>query len=941
MADPTIRLASFLYGENAPYILKQYATFLEAPENVDPSWQSFFMEFGDSLEHVLLENDKTILEDPTPSADKPSANISEGLPEEDIKRSLFALMLVRVYRVRGHLAAKLDPLALTPPKNHPELDPAHYGFTEADLDKPVYLDGTLGYTHTTLREVLQHLRAIYCQHIAVEFMHSQDPHHKAWLQERIENTSPASTLTDVDRKKALKDLLEAESFEQFINTKHTGAKKFGLDGSEAFIPGFKEALRISGKNDVQDVVIGMAHRGRLNVLANVMGKPLTTIFSEFQGTITLDDDASSGDVKYHQGYSSDQLMEGQSVHLSLTANPSHLEAVDPVVLGKTRAKQDLFDDKERQKAMGVLIHGDAAFIGQGIVAECFSLSDLQGYRTGGTLHLVINNQIGFTTNPTYSRSSPYCSDLAKIVQAPIFHVNGDDIDSVLYVCRMAAEFRHQFKKDVVVDIIGYRRFGHNEGDDPSFTQPKMYAHIKNHPSVFSLYKEHLLKEGIMGEDEIKLLEEEQQERLRAAFTEAQKEQSLKVDWLKGHWGGLTTRGSQNANPISEVSIESLQALCKKLTLIPENFTPHSKLNRLLKPKIQMAETGDNVDWATAEALAFATLLTTGHGVRLTGQDSGRGTFSQRHTVWKDQENETKYIPLNHLSRDQDYFEVIDSPLSEFSVLGFEYGYSSANPKTLTLWEAQFGDFANGAQVIFDQFISSAENKWHRMSGLTILLPHGYEGQGPEHSSARPERYLQMCAEDNMQIANCTTPANYFHVLRRQLLRTFRKPLIIFTPKSLLRHKMAVSSMAEMAKGSSFQLVIDDQQIKNKKAVKRILLCTGKIYYDLRAAALENGIKDVAIIRLEQLYPFPKNVLKQILHTYPNTCEVMWTQEEPENMGAWHFCDRRIENVLTTLNWENSRPHYIGRKAAASPATGYAKQHEKEQHSIVHTALNIK
>ncbi|MGH6954035.1 MAG: 2-oxoglutarate dehydrogenase E1 component, partial [Alphaproteobacteria bacterium] len=766
------------------------------------------------------------------------------------------LMMIRAYRIRGHLAADLDPLKLRTPDPHPELDPRTYGFTEADLERPIFIDNVLGLETASLRQILERCRATYCGPIGVEFMHIQEPDQKAWIQTRIEAVHNRTEFTPADKLSILGRLVAAESFEHFLDKKYTGTKRFGLEGAEAVIPALEQIVLRASELGVKEVVLGMSHRGRLNVLANVMAKPLQAIFSEFQGASAHPEDVQgSGDVKYHLGTSSDRQLNGSVMHLSLTANPSHLEAVDPVVLGKVRAKQTARGDSAREQVMGLLLHGDAAFAGQGLVAECLDLSDLKGYRTGGTIHVVVNNQIGFTTAPAHGRSSPYCSDVAKKVQSPIFHVNGDDPEAVVHMARIATEFRQRFKKDVVLDIFCYRRLGHNEGDEPMFTQPLMYKAIARHPSVRRRYAERLVAEGVLSAEAADGLVAEERARLDSAFEGAAAFKPNKSDWLEGAWTGLEAARGAARRGDTAVALEVLGEVGRAVTRIPEGCRAHRKVARVYEARRQAIESGEGVDWTTAEALAFATLLVEGAPVRLSGQDSGRGTFSQRHAVLVDQESEAHHVPLNGLSPDQALFEVIDSPLAEASVLGFEYGYSLAEPHALVLWEAQFGDFANGAQVIIDQFISSGESKWLRMSGLTLLLPHGHEGQGPEHSSARLERYLQLCAEENIQVVNCTTPANYFHVLRRQVRRKFRKPLVIMTPKSLLRHKLAVSALGEMGPGTTFHRVLwDGAERKADRGARRVVLCSGKVYYDLFEERLRARADDVYLLRLEQLYP---------------------------------------------------------------------------------------
>ncbi|EKE78337.1 2-oxoglutarate dehydrogenase E1 component [Oceanibaculum indicum] len=952
----SIDIDSVFSGANAPFIAELYARYLDNPGSVDASWQAVFGELteanGVAVEQPSWSKDRTrIIGVPDPEAAKPVKGKANGaapaMSEAEVKAaamdSIRALMIIRAYRARGHLVSNLDPLGLAGTRfPHPELDPAHFGFTEADMDRPIFLANVLGREKASLREIMSILRDTYCGNIGVEYTHISDPAKKAWLQERIEGIRNHTEFTENGKKAILERLTAAESFERFLHVKYTGTKRFGLDGGEAAIPALEQIVKRGGQLGVQEIVVGMAHRGRLNVLTNFMGKPFRAVFSEFQGNPANPSDVQgSGDVKYHLGTSTDREFDGKSVHLSLTANPSHLEVVDAVVLGKVRAKQTQLKDTERRKVLGLLIHGDAAFAGQGIVAECFGMSELKGYRTGGTLHLIINNQIGFTTSPAYSRSSPYPSDVAKMVEAPIFHVNGDDPESVVHVARIATEFRQEFGSDVVIDMFCYRRFGHNEGDEPAYTQPLMYDAIGQHTSVRKLYAQRLVEEKLLTQDEADQVEKDFMAHLEEEFQAANSYKPNKADWLEGAWAGMETASGDDRRGETAVPLEKLREIGLKLCEIPEGVEANRKLVRQMEDRKKRLEAGENLDWATGEALAFGTLLTEGYPVRLSGQDSGRGTFSQRHAVVIDQKTEERYIPLANLSENQAQFEVIDSPLAEMSVLGFEYGYTLSEPRALVLWEAQFGDFANGAQVVIDQFISSGENKWLRMSGLVMLLPHGYEGQGPEHSSARLERYLQQCAEDNMQVVNITTPANYFHALRRQLHRKFRKPLIIMTPKSLLRHKLAVSTLADMAEGTTFHRVLYDNEVLcDDKDVKRVVLCSGKVYYDLYEERAKRGIKDVFFLRLEQLYPFPHKALAAELKRFPKA-EVVWCQEEPENMGSWTFVDRKIEAVLTEIGAKHKRPVYVGRPAAAATATGLLKRHNMEQAKLVEEALTGK
>ena len=955
---------TFLSGANAEYISHLYTQYMRNKTGVDASWRQFFDGLNESEVSVLRElhgaswtpNDNRKEANgfspvssvaPAPQAANDAPKASAGSDPQAIRQaaldSIRALMLIRAYRARGHLLADLDPLGLKEITHHPELDPAHYGFSSSDLDRPIFINGVLGMETATIRQILDLLQATYCGKIGVEFMHLTDPEEKAWIQERIEAPRNQTDFTINGKRAILQRLIASECFEKFLHTKYVGTKRFGIDGGEALIPLMEQIMKRGGQMGLNEIVVGMAHRGRLNVLSNVMGKPFTAIFSEFQGQSSVPSDVlGSGDVKYHLGTSSDRDFDGNTIHLSLTANPSHLEFVNPVVIGKVRAKQIQKNDVENVQVMPILLHGDAAFAGQGIVAETLMISELPGYRVGGTMHIVINNQIGFTTTPKFGRSGPYCTDVAKMLAAPIFHVNGDDAEAVTHVARIATEFRQTFKKDVVIDMFCYRRFGHNEGDEPAFTQPLMYKAIKDHPSTREIYARQLVAENVITEDESKAMVDEFMKHLEEAFEATTSYKPNKADYLEGAWTGMKVASGDERRGETHVTDADLQNLGKLLSNVPDGFTANPKIVRLLGQKAKMFEEGKGVDWATAEALAFGTLLQQDYAIRLSGQDVGRGTFSHRHAILYDQNTEEKYIALQNVKPDQKKFEVYDSPLSEMAVLGFEYGYTLADPKTLVLWEAQFGDFTNGAQVMIDQFISSGESKWLRMSGLVMILPHGMEGQGPEHSSARPERFLAACAEDNWQITNITTPANYFHALRRQMVRDFRKPLVNMSPKSLLRHKLAVSDLEAFTGQTSFHRVLwddDREQLVEPKKIKRVVLCTGKVYYDLLEARRAKEIKDVYLMRVEQLYPFPHKALVQDLKQFENA-EVVWCQEESENMGYWQFVDRRIENVLIEVGNKAKRAHYVGRPASAAPATGLAKRHAAEQEKLIDAALIV-
>jgi len=876
-------------------------------------------------------------------AAKASAQAAGVIDEAALHRaadeSVRAMMLIRTYRVRGHLAADLDPLGLSHRELPADLTPEYHGFTGADLDKPVYLGGALGLQTATVNEIVAILRANYCGKIGLEYMHINDLGERRFLQERMEGRGKGVSFTPEGKQAILEKVIHGEQWERFLAKKYVGTKRFGLDGGESMIPALESVIKYGGQLGVEEVAIGMAHRGRLNVLANVMGKPYRAIFNEFAGgSANPKDVGGSGDVKYHLGTSSDREFDGIKVHLSLQANPSHLEAVNPVVLGKTRAVQVIKDDAQGDKVLPVLLHGDAAFAGQGIVWECLSFSGLPGYGTGGCLHFVINNQVGFTTSPQFARSSPYPSDVAKGIMAPILHVNGDDPEAVTFCCKLAIEFRQEFNRDIVIDMWCYRRFGHNEGDEPSFTQPLMYDAIRQHPLVSKLYGDRLIAEGVVDQAWIDARTNDFTQLLEGEFQAGASYIPNKADWFEGRWAGLKIPAepvSGRRNTGTAITPEEMERLGEALTTVPADFAMHKTLQRIIEAKRQMFGSGGNFDWATAEALAFGALLADGHNVRLSGQDSGRGTFSQRHAVWTDQQNGSKFVPLTRINSGR--FEVRDSPLSEFGVLGFEYGYSLADPRTLVLWEAQFGDFANGAQVIIDQFIASGEAKWLRASGLVLLLPHGFEGQGPEHSSARLERYLQLCADDNIQVAYPTTPANYFHMLRRQLLRDFRKPLVVMTPKSLLRHKLAVSAAADFTGESHFKRILSDLNPPAEGKTRRLVLCSGKIAYELIEARDAAGADDIEIVRLEQLYPFPTEPLVKRLAAMPALEEVVWCQEEPRNNGAWFFVEPYIEEALKAAG-KNLRPRYAGRAASASPATGLAKRHTAEQTALVGDAL---
>jgi 2-oxoglutarate dehydrogenase E1 component len=983
-ANAAFALTSFLYGGNAAYVEDLHARYLADPTSVDAQWQAFFQslkEDGADAAKIAAKNaygpswrrgdwPQPARSDLTAALDgdwrevevvvgnkvkaraqAAGVELSAADVQQATRDSIHALMLIRAYRARGHFHANLDPLGLEAPKNEEELDPRSYGFGDADMDRRIFLDRVLGLEFATMRQILAIVRRTYCQTLGVEFMHISDPAQKGWMQERIEGPDKEISFTREGKRAILNKLVEAEGFEKFCDLKFTGTKRFGLDGGESMIPALEQIIKRGGALGVKEIVLGMAHRGRLNVLAQVMHKPLRVIFHEFKGgSATTDEVEGSGDVKYHLGASSDREFDGNQVHLSLTANPSHLEIVNPVVLGKVRAKQDQHGatPEHREMVMPLLISGDASFAGQGVIAECFGLSGLRGHRTGGSVHFIVNNQIGFTTYPRYSRSSPYPSDVAKMIEAPIFHVNGDDPEAVVYAAKVATEFRQKFQKPVVIDMFCYRRFGHNEGDEPSFTQPLMYKAIRSHPGTLEIYAKKLVGEGVVTDGEVETMRADWRAKLDVELEASQSYKANNADWLDGRWADIkASRDSEDPRRGNTgVALATLKDIGAKITAVPKGFNVHRTIQRFLDNRRKAIETGEGIDWATAEALSFCSLLLDGNPVRLSGQDSERGTFSQRHSVLIDQENENRYIPFNSIRDGQARFEVINSMLSEEAVLGFEYGYSLSEPNALTLWEAQFGDFANGAQVVFDQFVSSGERKWLRMSGLVCLLPHGYEGQGPEHSSARLERYLQMCAEDNMQVANCTTPANYFHILRRQLKRDIRKPLILMTPKSLLRHRRAVSRLEEMGPETFFhRLLWDDAQLGLEEKIKlvpddkirRVVLCSGKVYYDLHEEREKRGIDDVYLLRVEQLYPVPLRALVQELSRFKQA-QFTWCQEEPRNMGAFQFLQPYLEWVFEQIGARNRTLSYAGRPAAAATAVGQMSKHLAQLKALLNDAL---
>ncbi|HEX4927660.1 MAG TPA: 2-oxoglutarate dehydrogenase E1 component [Burkholderiales bacterium] len=930
---------SYLFGGNAPFIEDLYEKYLANPQSVPDTWRDYF----DRMQVLPGAAVKDIARAPVEQSFVERAKRGEfssprTIPSEPVapeRLQVAALLLVTAYRISGSRWATVDPLKRLPRPPQPELEPAFYDLTEADLDQTVNSGSYVGLDRVTLRTLLQALRDTYCRNIGYEYMFISDRTQRQWIQERIEPARGAIPVSADQQRRLLQKLTEAEQLERYLHTKYVGQKRFSLEGGESLIPSIDELIHRAGAEGIQEIVIGMAHRGRLNVLVNVLGKMPKDLFLEFEGKAAHE--LPSGDVKYHNGFSSDISTPGGPVHISLAFNPSHLEIVNPVVEGSVRARQRRRDDKTGDQVLPILVHGDAAFAAQGVVMETLNLSGTRGYGTGGTVHLIVNNQIGFTTSdPRDVRSTIYSTDVAKMVEAPIFHVNGDDPEAVLFVTQLALDFRMKFHKDVVIDIVCFRKLGHNEQDEPFITQPLMYKKISQHPGTRKLYAEQLVTQGVVSREEPEAMIRHYRDTLDAGQQTVSPvlsnfKSKFAVDWAPF----LNSKWTDAAD--THVPLEELRRLSEKATAVPEGFQLHPTVARVIEARRQMAAGKQPVDWGMAETLAYASLLSNGYDVRLSGQDSGRGTFAHRHAVLHDQERERwdegTYIPLQNVSKDQGDFVVIDSVLSEEAVLGFEYGFATAEPNALVIWEAQFGDFANGAQVVIDQFISSGETKWGRVCGLTMFLPHGYEGQGPEHSSARLERYLQLCAEHNMQVCVPSTAAQVFHLLRRQMLRPFRKPLIVLTPKSLLRKKEAASPIQELANGS-FQTVMADTTTIPEKAVKRVVACCGKVYYDLVFKRTELQRSDTAIIRLEQLYPFPHKDFAAELKRYPAATEVVWCQEEPQNQGAWY----QIGHYLRENMRDEQKLYYAGRPASAAPATGYAARHNERQKALVEEAF---
>ncbi len=952
---------SFLNKSNSAFIEQMYLKFISKDEDLPDSWKDYFEEIGDELNIVAKEingpswgpkKNKVNIDELQKKIDQKEENSNSVIENTNVasvnssrsnEDSIKAVSMIRSYRQRGHLIAKLDPLELLKSDYLDELHPQSFGFKKEDYKKNIYLGGIINKQNSNIKEILGFLKKTYCGPIGYEYMHISNPTERKWFRDRVEKSKDNMIFTKNGKEAILNKLIQAEGFEKFLHKKYVGTKRFGLDGGESLIPALEQIIKIGSQSLVKEVKIGMSHRGRLNVLANVLQKSYKRIFNEFAGEFGTSSDEGAGDVKYHLGASSNREFDGNSVHVSLTDNPSHLEAVNPVVLGQTRAKQFFHQDKERNKVIPILIHGDAAFAGQGVVAECFAMSGLPGHNTGGTIHIIVNNQIGFTTSPRFARSSPYPSDIAKMVDAPIIHANGDNPEAVVYAARIATDFRLKFNRDVVVDLICYRRFGHNEGDEPSFTQPLMYEKIRSHPSTVKVYGKKLVDEKIISSEDLDDFIKKFKDLLDDQFKNA-KDYKPKIEWFEGTWSAYKPEKGKDKRGVTGADTKKLIAISEKINSLPKDLNFHKTIIKIFNNRKDAVKKGSNIDWSTAEALAFGSLLEEGYPVRLVGQDSGRGTFSQRHSVLRNQKDNTRYVPLNNISNKQKQFEVVDSFLSELAVLGFEYGYSLVEPNTLTLWEAQFGDFANGAQVVIDQFIASGERKWRRASGLVMLLPHGYEGQGPEHSSARLERFLQLCSNDNMQVMNCTTPANYFHALRRQMHRDFRKPLIIMTPKSLLRNKYCISYLNDFSKENSFHRVLWDHAIDPKlkgfiklqksSKIRKVILCSGKIYFDLLEAREKLKVNDIVLYRIEQLYPFPAKTLVKELKPYAKSATFYWCQEEPKNMGAWFSVRDYIQWTLDNIKANNNQISYIGRSPDASPATGYAKMHISQQQEII-------
>ncbi len=924
-----------LFGGNAPFVEELYYRYLEEPESVDGQWRAFFekLQLESSSSAADVDHDAIRANFMALAQQRGRGVQTLGTVVESSKQ-VAVLQLINAYRVRGHQQAKLDPLGLQEQSPISELDPAFHALTEADMETQFNTGSLVGPPQAPLREILNQLQQTYCRSVGAEYMHISDSNEKRWIQQHLEGSRCEPRFSPQFRRHILRKVIAAEGLEQYLHTKYVGQKRFSLEGGETLIPLLDEVVWRAGSQAVKEAVIGMAHRGRLNVLVNIMGKNPATLFQEFEGYCDLETN-SCGDVKYHQGFSSDMKTPGGTVHLALAFNPSHLEIVNPVVEGSVRARQHRRRDIEGSQVLPVLIHGDAAFSGQGVVMETLNMSQARGFTTGGTVHIITNNQIGFTTsNPLDARSTMYCTEVARMIQAPIFHVNGDDPEAVIFVTQLALDYRAKFKKDVVIDLVCYRRHGHNEADEPAVTQPIMYQTIRRHPTTVKLYAARLIEEGVMTQAEVDAMIKGYRDMLEAGQLVSRElvldaEHEFVIDWTpyrKARWVDRVE---------TAVELETIAHLARRLTTFPDDFELHSRARKIVESRQKMAAGELPVDWGFAENLAYASLLSEGHPVRLSGQDSGRGTFFHRHAVFHNQRRREAYVPLQNIAEDQAHFRVIDSLLSEEAVLGFEYGYSSSSPESLVIWEAQFGDFANGAQVVIDQFISAGEVKWGRLCGLVMMLPHGYDGQGPEHSSARLERYLQLCADNNMQVCYPTTPAQMFHMLRRQVVRPYRKPLIIMSPKSLLRHKLSVSSLEALTQGR-FELVIDEVDGLKANQVERLVFCSGKVYYDLLEQRRSEQLKGVALVRIEQLYPYPQEAVAQLLAKYSRAKEWVWCQEEPQNQGAWSFIQPLLRESL-----EGGELLFAGRASYAAPAEGHLQSHLANQAALVAAALTGK
>lgn len=936
--------SSPFFSANIVFINELYQKFLQDPASVDISWADFFKQNADEVKLILTDYNgpawaKRNLQVVGGEEFDISSNTKKEAPKKDAKAAVVVAgkdlnirvaNLLESYKRFAHLAANLDPIGLDSAGYVAEIDLKNHGIAAEDLEKEVEFNGQ----KAKVSQVVAYLNRVYTASVGAEFEYIRDVPQKKWLASATENTLLAE-ISKEEKIKILKEIIRTEKFEQFLHKRFPGAKRFSVEGGEASINSVEKIIDTAAKSGVKKIVIGMAHRGRLNTLTGVMGKPYHQMISEFKGTPGFPEGVTkSGDVKYHMGYASTRNIDGNKIDLSLAFNPSHLEAVNVVVAGRIRAKQVLSADVDGSSAMALVVHGDAAFAGQGSVAESLVMNGVTGYNTGGVMHIIVNNQVGFTANPTDSRSTTYASDLAKMIDAPIFHVNGDDVEAVVKVSDIAMRYRQTFKKDVVIDVICYRKYGHNEGDEPLYTQPVMYTKLKDHPTLSKIYSQKLIAENVVSEVEFEKMVADFEAHLSAEFDKAVDYKPKEADWLKADWQHI--KDGDVAVAKTAVDKKTLKSLIEKVTQIPADFNVNPKIAKQLEARKNVVESEKDIDWGTGESLAFATLLNEGFPVRITGQDSGRGTFSHRHSILHDGKNGVRHSVFSAVS-DKAKYEVYDSVLSEYGVLGFEYGYSLSTPNGLTIWEAQFGDFANGAQIIFDQFIASSEVKWLRKSGLVMLLPHGYEGQGPEHSSARLERCLQACADNNLRVVNITNPANFFHALRRQIHSKDRKPLVVMSPKSLLRHKMATSALSEFSDLTFRPLIGETTKIATDDKIRKVVLCSGKVYYELLEAREVRQIKDVALVRLEQLYPFPQEELKAELKKYKNA-EVIWCQEEPKNMGAWKFVDDLIEEVLVESKHKSQRPKYVGRIACASPATGYGSYHSKEQKNLIDEAL---